>query len=69
MIDQFAIWTRYERPTGTIVRHVFGPYPTRSKAQAELKRMLRRTQDEARGHFDMGALEAHVTKMVGDEPE
>lgn len=69
MAAQFAIWTRYTRPTGKIVAHVFGPYPTRSKAQAELRKMIRRTQDEARGHFDMTSLEAHVTKIVGDEPE
>lgn len=67
MIEQYAIWTRYERPTGTIVRHVFGPYSTRSKAQTEMRRMTRLNRDVY--GVDMDKIEVHVTKMVGDEPD
>lgn len=60
----FAIWTRYVRPNGTVVRHVFGPYPTRSKAATVLKRML---QDQVTwyGEDQLDQVEAQVTKMVG----
>lgn len=61
----FVIWTRYERPTGVIVRHAYGPYPTRSKAQTELRRMRREFASNYSAD-DMARVEAVVTKVITD---
>lgn len=60
MSDQYAIWTRFTTHTGFVVRHVFGPYPTRSKAQTALKRMLKNDREFYEGY--VGNLEVQVTK-------
>lgn len=66
MTEQYAIWTRYKHPKGKIIRHVFGPYPTRSKAQTDLKHMLARNLDYGN---DMSRVEVQVTKMVDVKDE
>jgi hypothetical protein len=40
----YAVWTRYETPTGQIVRHAFGPYP-KDRARTERRRMLREAEE------------------------
>jgi hypothetical protein len=57
----FVIWTRYVNPKGKIIRHAFGPYPTRAKAQTALKKMIRESYD-----IEMDNAEAQVTKLIGD---
>ena len=63
-LPQFVIWTRYQRPDGKIVRHVYGPYPTRSKAQTDLKKMLK--DAELYGQ-DSASVEAAVCKLLNEE--
>lgn len=64
-MEQFVIWTRFTTHTGFIVRHVYGPYETRSKAQSALKRMLRNDEEYYGGY--VGNLETQVTKLIGEE--
>lgn len=68
---QYVIWTRYEKPDGgprNVVRHVYGPYPTRSKALTQLKNMVKNFEDETCGH-DPGIVESQVVELIGlDKP-
>jgi hypothetical protein len=60
----YAVWTRYETPTGRIIRHAFGPYP-RNKALAERRRMLR----EAEKRDSLDKVEISAVQLIGDEDE
>lgn len=67
MSEQFVIMTRYQRSPTVVIRHAYGPYPTRAKAQTVLKRMHRNAV-ELLGYSpdEMAKIEAHVTKLLGD---
>lgn len=67
MNESYVIWTRYQSPKGTVIRHVFGPYPTRAKALTAMKNMIR---DNIEYGNDMDNAEVYVTKMIGcSKPE
>lgn len=62
----FVIWTRYVNPRGTVIRHAYGPYETRAKAQTALKRMLREAEANLADYHSDGILETFVTNLIGD---
>lgn len=66
VMDKYVIWTRYVRPTGKIVRHAYGPYDTRSKAQTALRKM-RREHEMMHGPMLAGQVEAVVTVLIDTE--
>jgi hypothetical protein len=59
----YVVWTRYEAPTGRIVRHAFGPYP-KNKAITERRRMLR----EAKERDVLDKVEISTVQLVEAEP-
>lgn len=59
----FVIWTRYQTLKGTIVRHAYGPYATRSKADTAKRKMLEETRDR-HSVTDLARTEIHVIKVI-----
>lgn len=51
-------------PNGKVVRHAFGPYATRAKAQAALKKMIRVNTEQL--GVEMQRVEACVTVLIPD---
>lgn len=64
MNEQYVIWTRYASPRGRVIRHAYGPYETRAKAQTALDAMVR---ENAEYGNDMDGSEMHVVKLIGVE--
>jgi len=63
MTEMFVIQTRATASTGRIIRHVYGPWTTRARANAALKR-FRVTQVELYGEDAVKTVEMHVTKII-----
>jgi hypothetical protein len=66
MSDQFVIMTRYQKTPTTVIRHVYGPYPTRAKALGVVRQM-RRNSSVLFGMTEAQIetkIEVHVTKLL-----
>lgn len=65
MTDQYVIWTRYERPKGSVVRHAYGPYASRAQAASALAKM-KRNHLEHYGQDSLDRSETAICKIIGD---
>jgi hypothetical protein len=65
MTEQFVIMTRYQKSPTIVVRHVYGPYPTRAKAQSAINKM-KREHIANYGDDALKNVEVHALKLLPD---
>jgi hypothetical protein len=66
--EAYVIWTRYWKPgRKVVVRHAYGPFPTRAKAETVKKRILR-THEVMYGTYKGEQIEVAVVKLLDPTP-